>query len=252
DGFTEAEGDCNDCDPNVNPGAIEVMTDPNDPNAVEFDENCDGNIDEIAPTCDMGFAYNDVDAFNGARALELCTMATPGGKDYGVLDARWVKANGQSLTPTQAAQFGIHPNFGSNVLPQMGERMLVLSSGAARLPGQPGANTGQSQDFADGVPPPGFPQNVPGCEGSTEINDDVGLELRLRAPTNATGYSFLFKFYSFEFAEYVCTQFNDQFVALVDPAPPGSINGNISFDSNNSPVSVNIAYFDSCDPVANN
>jgi hypothetical protein len=96
--------------------------------------------------------------------------------------------------------------------------------------------------------PPGFPQDVPSCPGETDINDDVGLQLTIRAPSNVQSYSYEFKFHSYEFPEYVCTQFNDQYIALVNPAPQGSINGNISFDSNTNPVSVNIAFFDVCSP----
>ena len=87
---------------------------------------------------------------------------------------------------------------------------------------------------------------MPNCPGGTDINDDIGLELKLRAPTNATGYGFDFFFYSFEYPEWVCTTFNDQFIALVNPPPMGSINGNISFDNNKNPVSVNIALFEVC------
>ena len=46
----------------------------------------------------------------------------------------------------------------------------------------------------------------------------------------------------------MCTNFNDQFIALVSPKPEGSLKGNISFDNNDNPVSVNIAFFDVCDP----
>lgn len=75
-------------------------------------------------------------------------------------------------------------------------------------------------------------------------------------PTNATGYSFSFKFYSFEFPDWVCDTkgYNDQFIALVTPppqgayVPPGSAGGNISFDGNKHPVSVNLGFFDVCDP----
>ena len=49
--------------------------------------------------------------------------------------------------------------------------------------------------------PPGFPQDNPACPPSMVIVDDVAFEVKLRAPTNATGYSFAFKFYSFEFPE---------------------------------------------------
>jgi hypothetical protein len=111
-------------------------------------------------------------------------------------------------------------------------------------PGECGSNSCSVNGA--GIAPPGFPQDVPNCLGDTAINDDIGLEVKLKSPTNATGYSFLFKFYSFEYPEWVCTSYNDQFIALVAPPPMGSINGNISFDSMTNPVSVNVAFFDVC------
>jgi hypothetical protein len=130
---------------------------------------------------------------------------------------------------------------------QAGKSMLSISSGQARLPGQPNAcGTNSCSTSGPGIPPPGFPQDSPNCQQSPDINDDVALEVKVRAPTNATGYRFKFRFYSFEYPEWVCTSFNDQFIALVNPAPTGAVNGNISFDSQNNPVSVNVAFFDVC------
>jgi hypothetical protein len=169
------------------------------------------------------------------------------GTDWGVVTAAYVRANGVAAAlPT--AQIGLQTNFGSHVLPIDGYNMLAISSGHARTPGQPDAAGSQSCiGYGAGTPPPGFPQDVPGCDGGENINDDVGLELALRAPSNAVGFRFKFRFYSFEYPEWVCTTFNDQFIALVDPAPDGSINGNISFDSLGNPVSVNIAFFTTCE-----
>jgi hypothetical protein len=245
DGYTPSEGDCNDCDPNMNPGAIEVMTaDGQQPS----DENCNGEVDEdLTTACDANIDIADYDANNAARAIDLCQFTADGQKGYGVIQADYVRANG---TPApQSRHSGIMSAFGTAVLPRNGERMLVISSGNARTPGQPDPCGSQScGDNGTGQAPPGFPQDVPGCSGDTDINDDIGLEVRLRAPTNANGYSFEFDFYSFEFPEWVCTSFNDQFIALVDPPPMGSINGNISFDSQANPVSVNIAFFEVCTP----
>lgn len=245
DGFTRNQGDCNDCDPNSNPGSVEVIN--ADPNAPKSDEDCSGAADDLVPACDSGLAVGDADPANGARAIDLCKFATAGDKKWGVLDAQYVRADG-SLSSSNL-QNGIVTGFGPNVKPQGGTSMLLLSSGNARVPGDPD-ECGQQGCSVNGFgnPPPGFPQDVPGCAGSSEINDDVGLQLKIRSPKNATGYQFAFKFYSFEFPEYVCTDFNDQFIALVDPPPMGSISGNISFDSKKNPVSVNIAFFDVCDP----
>jgi hypothetical protein len=252
DGFTGNEGDCNDCDPNVNPGAIEVIASQGGGGGAPpmVDEDCDGTIDNPpAATCDTGLALDSSVALDGAKAIELCHEA-PGPKDYGVVSATYVRADGTSAAPSP--QYGILSNFGPNVPPQAGASMLGLSSGHARIPGQPnecGSCTCSVNGL--GTPPPGFPQNAPGCVINQAINDDIGLEVELRSPTNATGYAFDFKFYSFEFAEWVCTDFNDQFMALVTPPPMGSLNGNVSFDMSNNPVSVNIAFFDSCTSCAN-
>jgi hypothetical protein len=62
--------------------------------------------------------------------------------------------------------------------------------------------------------------------------------------------SFALKFHSFEYPEWVCTPYNDQFVALVSPAPPGSMHGNVAFDASLNPVSVNLGFFDVCNPAS--
>jgi hypothetical protein len=250
DGFIEPE-DCNDCDPNVNPGALEVVvTEPGMDGVVPApaDEDCDAQIDNVLPLCDDNLALEDGDPMNGAKAIDICQQAS--GNKWGVISADYVRANGTKAP--QSAQFGLLDGFGPSVKVQLGQRMLGLSSGHARTPGQPEAcNTHQCPGYNLGEAPPGFPQNAPNCQQSDVIRDDVGFQVKLRAPKNATGYKYVFKFYSFEFAEYVCTAFNDQYIALVDPPPMGSLNGNISFDNNKNPVSVNIAFFEVCDPNAN-
>lgn len=247
DGFTVMQGDCNDCDANVNPGAIEVIADDGmggGGGVMEpADEDCDDVIDNVPEPCDMGLPMDSSDPMDGARAIELCKTA-PNPKDYGVVSAQWVRANG--IPATVNVHMGILPDFGPNVSTRAGESMLAISSGAARDETDPGFCSHSCSYNGAGTPPPGFPQDVPGCSGGTNINDDVGLEVTLRAPTNATGYKFNFRFYSNEYPEWVCTTYNDQYITLVNPAPMGSINGNISFDSMNNPVSVNVAFFDVC------
>ena len=247
DGFSVAEGDCNDCDPNVNPGAIEVVdTDPDEMGNIPepADEDCDGAIDNVPPPCDGAMAIDDNDPLNGAGAMGLCKIAqTP--TDWGIVSANYVRADG--VPAASNLQHGLLFDFGPNVAPQEGSQMLVLSTGHSRIPGQPDVCGNLSCTPAGaGTAPAGFPQDVPACPGLSNINDDIALEVTLRAPTNATGYSYNFSFYSFEYPEWVCTEYNDQYIALVDPPPMGAINGNISFDSNTNPVSVNIAFFEVC------
>lgn len=249
DGFTVEDGDCNDGDPNVNPGAVEVViTEPDQSGAVPepADEDCDGVIDNAPTACDRNIAPADFDAIHGAHAIDLCAKASPGDRKWGVLSAQYVRGDGSPAEPSPAV--GVLDSFGPNVRPQGGTRLLVLSSGRARIARWPGAcNADSCKNYGSGAAPPGFPQDNPACPPSANINDDIALELVIRTPTNATGYEFAFKFYTFEYPEFVCDSFNDQFVALATPAPPGSLNGNLSFDSVGNPVSVNISFFEVCE-----
>ncbi|MBL8743176.1 MAG: putative metal-binding motif-containing protein, partial [Myxococcales bacterium] len=140
DGFTVAAGDCNDCDPNTNPGALEVAGDDGTGGGggyVAVDEDCDGTADNVAVvSCDDSLALDSADPLDGARAIELCKQAA-NDQDWGVVSAQWVRADGSPATATQ--QVGILTTFGTNNLPRAGARLLGLSSGRARTPGQPGA-----------------------------------------------------------------------------------------------------------------
>jgi hypothetical protein len=255
DGWTVAQGDCNDCDPNVNPGAIDVLHDVDGGPPMWGDEDCSGTPGDSAKPCDTSLALTSVDPLDGAKAIELCRTATMSDKKYGLLSAAYVRANGVSYA-SPGLQVGIKTGFGKNVKTQAGANLLVLSSGHARAVGDPGACNSQTCiTNQSGTAPTGFPQNDPKCPIVNAIFDDVALEVKIRVPSNATGMAFDFKFHSFEFPDYVCDQsgWNDEFVALVSPppmgsyVPNGSMFGNVSFDMNNHPVCVNIGFFDVCD-----
>ncbi|MEZ4230424.1 MAG: hypothetical protein R3B89_14720 [Polyangiaceae bacterium] len=105
----------------------------------------------------------------------------------------------------------------------------MLSTGAAADPTdtapsfepfQPGVeNLKQSAFPADWLAANGdrLP-NAPGCPEpqGNRANDPVMLTLRIRVPSNARSFSFNQLFLSSEFPEYVCSEFNDFVVALVD------------------------------------
>ena len=60
--------------------------------------------------------------------------------------------------------------------------------------------------------------NAPGCpepNGGLTAHDPVMLELKVRAPTNAKSFSYRFNFFSAEYPEFLCQDFNDFFVALI-------------------------------------
>ncbi len=257
DGFSVNQGDCNDCDPNVNPKAIEVATptepppdagpDAGPPEPV--DEDCDGTVDNVPQPCDDTLMVNDPDPVHAANAVELCKMSS-GPDDWGIVSATWVMPNGQpGGTGAYDLGHGILDSFGPFVNVQAGGRMLGLSSGAARLPSHPDYQDvgGFDKGYTCGHPT-GFPKESPACPGVTtgEPHDGVGLEIVLRVPSNANGFSFYFDFYTYEWPHYVCSMFNDFFVALLYPVLQGQTDGNISFDSQGNPVSVNNAFVEVC------
>ncbi len=270
DGFTINDGDCNDCDKNVNPKAIEVMTptalpdagaDGGTPPAV--DEDCDGVIDNIPQPCDDGLSVDDPAALNGARAMELCKISS-GPNDWGIVEAKWVLPDGSEPPPTQSDPdcndppasladtfhlgHGILDGFGPNVNVQAGSRMLALSSGAARRPTDPDYVTPMAFNkcYVTAQPHPAYPVESPDCPWTGEPHDGTGLELTLRVPSNANGFSFDFDFYTFEWPDYTCSEYNDFFIAFLLPIPAGQVEPNISFDSQGNPVTVNSAFVQVC------
>ncbi len=252
DGFTPNQGDCEDCDPNRNPNAIEVATEDG---ATPYDENCDGEIDEAPPPpCDEALELDGLDPMDAAKAIELCKLSS-GENDWGVVSAEWVMADGSPppTDPSLLQKFhlghGFLDHFGANIDVRAGAHMLALSSGTARNPDEPGYSSvggfgkGYTSGFAQG-----FPKESPACPGSLTgtPNDPTGVELVVRTPSNATGFSFDFDFFTYEWPNFVCSTYNDFFIAILEPFPPGQLDGNISYDGDGNPISVNNALLEVC------
>lgn len=235
DGWSRCDGDC--CETTaqcarpaqVNPGAFEI--DGND-----LDDDCDGTS---APpgTCDSGLVSQPASADDYARALGLCSFTTqsppsPSLRKWGVIAAALKQTSG-SVAPA-ASSHAIRSSYGGAV-PQDGASFVVLSTGAAAalaqtnpayVAPQPGHVAGTTATPpADWVSANGGSVVLaPGCPGPslTTVNDSVMLELRVRVPTNAGGFTARFNFYSAEYPEWVCSSYNDVFVALLDSAASGN------------------------------
>src|SRR5262245_23153423 len=84
DGYSEDDGDCNDCDKNVGPGAIEVLAvkDMNGNEPPAADEDCDGMVDNVPMPCDDNLIIEDADPVHGANAIDLCQETTAGEKKW--------------------------------------------------------------------------------------------------------------------------------------------------------------------------
>ena len=82
--------------------------------------------------------------------------------------------------------------------------------------------------------------------------DGAALELKIRVPSNAKSFSYQQNFFTWEYSGYVCSRFNDFFVAMMDPAPPNLQDGNIAFDQDGNPISVNNSLLQVCTPGTHN
>ncbi len=217
----------------------------------QCDDDGDGKVDNV-PGCDTGLsAGGDGEAF--AKAMGLCNKPDGANKDYGLVSATFTKGYG-SASAGNAAQHGILPKFGSAVKPREGGTLGILSTGYAReFDDAAGASTsfkvGSVKGGGAGAVPPGYPKAAEGCRQAKTTYDVIDLKLTIKAPQNATGFMFDFDFYSAEWPDFLCSEYNDGFVAYLNAK--GFNNGapeNISFDAKKNPVSVNNGFFDRCTP----
>jgi Putative metal-binding motif len=248
DGYPTCENDCDDANPLVNPGAFDF------PNGI--DDDCNGGVDNPILDCGGGLQYTSQNPFDYAKAIDLCqttsAMATGAAKTWGVIGAELRLADGSGAPSPQA--HSIITSFGSVLGPRRNENFAFLSTGAAATPGQPyfvpgTPEPGTAMGVADVALPPGFPTNKQGCPlpENSQAHDSVNLKLTIRVPTNARSFGFDHGFFSAEYPEWACTQFNDLWVVLLKTGAPGIANNrDIVFDAQGTPGSVNLNFFDRC------
>ncbi len=217
------------------------------------DDDGDGAVDNTS-SCDSTLAVTGP-AEEFAKTLGICQVA--GDAKWGVVSATYTNGFRRD-TPPADAQHGILPKFGDVIVPREGGRLGVLSTGWARefdSDRRDGAEFKGPKDppvagFSNaGAAPRGFPKAADGCAISDRVYDQSNLRLELKVPSNAKGLQFDFNFYSGEWPEFVCTRYNDGFIAyLSSKAFNEGKADNISFDAKGNPVSVNNGFFDRCTP----
>jgi hypothetical protein len=239
DGFSAAQGDCNDCSPLVNPNAFEQAGD-------SVDNDCDGVVDNAGLACDEGLGPVVGTPSDAAKAIGICNIGVPANPDdpkdrkWGLIAASFSGISGafQTTAPASGAstatQLGILPNFGSATPPQEGKSLFALSSGIARAPGQAGAPKNACTNDAEHSKKSNYPAGFPkagACGTTGDAMDAIALDMRLRAPANAKGFKIRFKFFTCEYPEWVCDEYNDVFAILMSPSPLEA--GDVMTDSNN-------------------
>ncbi len=259
DGVTTCGGDCCDSTECSNPGAVNAGA--FDAAGNNFDDDCNGIVDDQPALCDSNISSGSLNAMDYAKAIDICQTSTMTERKWGVISATLSLADGTG-TSAPAAQ-SIRPRFGPGVLPKAGASLAILSTGAAAAMGD---TNPAFQDFQD-TPEPGnnkqsaFPMdfyqangnklpNAPNCPMAMGANamDPVMLTLTIRVPTNAKSFKLATNFFSSEFPEYTCSAFNDFFVVLLDSTnmgtPANPTDKNLAFYSGNGmkyPVGVNLA-----------
>lgn len=235
----------------MNPGAFDAPGN-------RIDDDCSGSADD-APSCDAGIASDTSEAGDFARALDLCAVTTASSKQWGLIEAKLTLADG-SGTPS-AVGHAVRPHFGSGLQPQLGQSLVLLSTGAAagRDDIRPSFSSSDSNDHGQSSPPPsdfltahgGALPTAPDCPPgpADAVHDPEMLILKVRVPVNARSFSLKASLYSYEFPEWVCSAYNDFFVALLTsswsgaPANPSDKNLAVFKAANDGiyPVGVNLA-----------
>lgn len=236
DGAKFGETDCNDDEPLVGPFAIEDTMN-------KVDDNCDGTVDEAPSLCE-GTLTGGV-AGDYAKAIGLCGFVT-----------------GSNFMAGNTAARGIRTKFGDSFNPKAGTQMVLLSTGEAR----------DMNDAATQNPQPGREFNTstahplwakPKCGSGTQpaAQDLTEISFTIQVPQNAKSFSYEFAFFSAEYPEFICTDYNDRFIAILESSaldvtklPMGQCKAgtatptcNVSYDSMGQPVTINNGFFDVCD-----
>jgi hypothetical protein len=226
DGYSLCDGECDDQQVLVNPGAVEVAVKA-DGTPEGVDNDCDGLIDEPLEACDM--TLDPADPLSYAKAIEMC--------------GPWVASATFAAGDVNAR--GIRGDYGTYV-PNWGSSFTVLSSGLVADANDPGYVNPQPGTAFNNTAAHPAPMGAIGCSSAdpATVNDYIELRLEIDVPSNARSFSYDFNFMSAEYPEWVCSSYDDTFIAYLNSS---AFTGNISFDSVGNPVSVNIGFFTVCD-----
>ncbi|MBN2725652.1 MAG: putative metal-binding motif-containing protein [Deltaproteobacteria bacterium] len=248
DGFNECDGDCADNDETRSPIAVEIPGDG-------IDNNCNGAVDEINDPCDCNRVEVTGALSNlgpGARlgdALGLCdtgvfqeTIQVLGAQSYAI-----ISYDPENLTPGAFGWGDIKPipprqiEEGDPEYPASCQ-MVALFTGEVLNNEPQGAGTQDLEYTCDHDPVEDI-DNAEADDTPATCTDLTQIKLVIRTPPNVNSISFDFLFLSSEYPEWVDSQFNDTFYAIMGKASGEGETINISFDGNGKAITVNNNYF---------
>lgn len=218
----------------------------------------------IETECESGISESSTNPFDYAKAIGICKTTTEDSNEWGLISAQILAPNG-NLT-VHAGSNGLLSAFGNVIKPKEGDLMLALTS--SKL-GNPVTDPDYSGGTTSGAPADWLAANggkfpaAASCSSSGTsgaVNDAVMLQMRIRVPKTAKSFSFNIYFITKEYPNYICSKYNDFFIALLDsnytstnPDLQNPADKNLAMDAAGNPVGINLApsgLFTQCSPVS--
>jgi hypothetical protein len=215
--------DCNDNDPNVNPGAFDVPGN-------NVDDDCNGKVDDVV-ACDANIAADSKDAKDFAHAMEMC-------------DPWLTAATFPTVADDRAHQ--VAPDWGAFTV-RAGSTMAALSNGIAAdendtgyVDPQDGTSFGKLNTPYPISPPQSYACGNATQTDPTTVNDYTELSVSLKVPTNANSFQLDVNYLTTDAPEWLCTGYDDQ--ALILMSSKTATNADILLDPSGHHMSVNSSY----------
>lgn len=226
-------------------GAIPCM-DPNDPNckcSIPDHVACDNGV--FDPFMAMGLNCP------GELQVQASTYGAPG-----AIGVRSTFGQGGTFNPREGSQYAV---IGSGLVADLTKETPVLDSNS--FPTHCNDDVG-AYDPGKNLPSPLKPVNVggdclqnPGLLGAGDCsntlqaqfnagggaNDYTELRFVLQVPPDVTSFSYDFAFFSVEYPDYYQSPYNDMYIGWLESE---KWTGNISFDQQGNPISLNAGFLD--------
>ena len=215
---------------------------------------CEYEYEEIIYDCDSEIQQDSTDPYDYAKAIGICQTTTEDSDEWGLISVKISTPTGLS-TDVHKGSNGLLSKLGNLIKPREGKLMLGLSSGKVTDP-----FTGYtSLDNYSGAPADWLAANdekfpaAPVCgEGNSGtqggVRNAVMLTMKIKAPKSARSFSFNIYFLTEEYPTFICSQYNDFFIALLDsgytssdPTLQNPTDKNLAMDANGNPVGINLA-----------
>ncbi len=201
-------------------------------------EDCSGYLTDTCTEkpleCESTLLTTSKDPYDYAKAIGLCA---------GVPVAEILLPSG--VTGANVNSNALLTALGSVITPRGGDKLLALSTGQAM---NPPSNTSFDQTTTSTAPGDWYAANgdaypsSPACGSGTGATgnalDGVMAQFELDVPPTVHSFSFDIYFLSVEYPQYVCSSYNDLFVALLDSTFTTSV------EAQKNPADGNIAVFE--------